>query len=370
MKTSATIAAASLAALLLTLAPAHSSQDNPKAAKPPDLSGLHDFDFFVGEWKAHHKRLKERLAASREWEEFDGTCSNRGLIDGFVNADDNVFNAPGGPVRGVGLASYDSGTGEWASWWLDGRNAHGDLDPPAKGRFVNGVGTFYSDDTLRGKPVRVKVTWSGITKRSVHWEQAFSGDGGKTWETNWISDFQRVSDQPRQTEADPAAPHDFDSRVGHWDVHHRRLKERLLDSHEWIEFDGKQTQWHMMGGFANVDENFFYIPGGAAFNGVTLRSYDPETRKWAIWWLDGRSPFGPIGPPLVGTFENGVGTLYNDDTLRGKPVKVRFIWSNITPTTAHWEQAFSPDGGKTWETNWFTDFRRAPSEAPASGARR
>lgn len=363
------MAAAVLAALLLPLAAARSSQDKPQAAKKPDLSGLHDFDFFVGEWRAHHKRLKERLAGSQEWQEFDGTCSNRRLADGFVNADDNVFDKPGGAVRGVGLASYDASTGEWAAWWLDGSNPHADLDPPAKGRFANGVGTFYSDDTLRGRPVRVKVTWSGITQDSVHWEQAFSGDRGKTWETNWITDFRRVSAEPRETAADPTAPHDFDSRAGPWQVHHRKLKERLLDSHDWVEFGGKQNQWHMMGGFANVDENFFYVPG-APYNGVTLRSYDPTSGKWAIWWLDGRMPSGPIGPPLVGTFENGVGTLYNDDTLRGKPVKVRFIWSNITPTTAHWEQAFSPDGGKTWETNWFTDFRRPSSAVPAGGARR
>jgi hypothetical protein len=60
----------------------------------------------------------------------------------------------------------------------------------------------------------------------------------------------------------------------------------------------------------------------------------------------------------LGRFENGVGTFYSDDTLRGKPVRVRFVWSNITATTAHWEQAFSPDGGKTWEVNWITDFKR------------
>ena len=154
--------------------------------------------------------------------------------------------------------------------------------------------------------------------------------------------------------------HDFDTRVGQWTAHHRKLKERLADNHEWVEFDGTQTFWQLMNGYANVDENVFELPGGAAYRGVTLRAYDPQTGQWAIWWLDGRNPFNEMDPPVKGRFENGVGTFYADDTLRGNPIKVRFVWSNMTATAAHWEQAFSPDGGKTWETNWITDFRKSP----------
>src|ERR1700684_1175214 len=92
--------------------------------------------------------------------------------------------------------------------------------------------------------------------------------------------------------------------------------------------------------------------------GVALRSFDPETQQWSIWWLDGRTPLGPLDPPMKGTFHNGVGTFYGDDTLNGKPVRARFLWSDITPTSGHWEQAYSPDGGKTWETNWVQDIIR------------
>ena len=169
---------------------AHASQDYPapKLLKP-NLSGLHDFDLRAGEWLCHHRRLKERLAGSHEWQEFDGTESFRLLMDGFANEDENVLNLPGGAYKGVTLRAYDSKTGQWAIWWLDGRTPFGDLDPPVKGRFVNGVGVFYADDTLRGKPVRVRFTWSNITANSAHWEQAFSPDGGKTWELNWVTDF-------------------------------------------------------------------------------------------------------------------------------------------------------------------------------------
>ena len=180
-------------ALLGAVCMAHASQDYPapKLLKP-DLSGLHDFDLRAGEWVCHHRRLKERLAGSHEWQEFDGTQSFRLLIDGYANEDENVMNLPGGAYKGVTLRAYDPKTGQWAIWWLDGRTPFGDLDPPVKGRFVNGVGVFYANDTLRGKPVRVRFTWSNITANSAHWEQAFSPDGGKTWELNWVTDFTRA----------------------------------------------------------------------------------------------------------------------------------------------------------------------------------
>jgi len=187
----ATLAAALLTAVLGSMAVAHSGQDNPKPTEVPNLTGLHDFDLRVGRWEAHHRRLKERLADDHEWVEFDGTQTFWQLMDGAANVDENVFKMPGGEYRGVSLRAYDPKTGQWAIWWLDGRNPFGELDPPVKGRFENGVGTFYADDTLHGKPIRVRFTWSQITPTSAHWEQAFSPDGGKTWETNWITDFRR-----------------------------------------------------------------------------------------------------------------------------------------------------------------------------------
>jgi len=176
-----------------------------------------------------------------------------------------------------------------------------------------------------------------------------------------LAPLHASQDNPKPAKApDLSGLHDFDTREGKWTAHHRKLKERLAGSQDWVEFDGTQTFWKLMDGYANVDENVFEVPGGAAYRGVTLRAYDPQTGQWAIWWLDGRNPFNEMDPPVKGRFENGVGTFYADDTLRGKPIKVRFIWSKTSPTSAHWEQAFSPDGGKTWETNWITDFQKAP----------
>jgi hypothetical protein len=161
--------------------------------KNANLAGLHSFDFLIGQWQVHPRRLKERLANSHEWMEFEGTLTTRPLTDGWANVGDKVFKMPRGDVRGVSLRSYDPKTGQWAVGWLDARNPSANLDPPIKSQFQNGVGTFYSDDTVQGKSIRVRVTWSHITSTSARWEQAFSPDAGKTWETNWISEFHRVS---------------------------------------------------------------------------------------------------------------------------------------------------------------------------------
>src|SRR6185503_13145071 len=99
--------------------------------------GLHDFDFLVGDWRVHHRRLKARLAGSTEWLEFEGTQSTRPALDGAGNVSDNWFDMPGGAYRGVSVRSFDAKSGQWAIWWLDGRDPARNLEPPLKGRFEN-----------------------------------------------------------------------------------------------------------------------------------------------------------------------------------------------------------------------------------------
>lgn len=145
--------------------------------------------------------------------------------------------------------------------------------------------------------------------------------------------------------------------VGSWNVRHRRLKERLANNTEWEEFNGTCTMWPTLNGHGNVDDNWLDLPTGA-YRAVGLRAFNPETQQWAIWWLDERSP-NSLGEPVRGSFSNGVGEFSADDTLRGQPIRVRFRWSEIAANSARWEQAFSPDGGATWEVNWVMHFTRA-----------
>lgn len=158
-------------------------------------------------------------------------------------------------------------------------------------------------------------------------------------------------------EAAANAPSDFDFALGDWQVRHRRLRERLVGCTEWVEFDGEMSTHAVLGGFGNVEDNLLHLPEGP-YRALAIRSFDPHSRLWSIWWLDARAP-GQLEVPVLGAFENGVGTFYADDTLNGAPVRIRFNWFAADPAAPRWEQAFSSDGGASWETNWTMAFRRA-----------
>lgn len=157
-----------------------------------------------------------------------------------------------------------------------------------------------------------------------------------------------------------SAPDDFDFIIGRWTVRHRRLKSRLRGSTEWIEFAGTTTTRKILGGSGNVEDNELEFPDGA-FRAAALRSFDPETRTWSIWWLDGRWPHR-LDVPVIGSFANGVGTFFASDTFEGQPITIRFLWKANPGDNPTWEQAFSTDGGVTWETNWTMEFTRAEQE--------
>jgi hypothetical protein len=158
----------------------------------------------------------------------------------------------------------------------------------------------------------------------------------------------------------PDASADFHFFVGDWHVAHRQLKRRLADCTDWQEFDGATSTRLLLDGRANVDDNVLNHPSGQ-YRAVTMRSYDPATRSWSIWWLDGRFP-GQLDVPVKGTFAEGIGIFYADDTFEGRPIRVRFRWDARTPGAPVWEQAFSPDGGAHWETNWVMRFTRASGD--------
>jgi hypothetical protein len=106
-----------------------------------------------------------------------------------------------------------------------------------------------------------------------------------------------------------------------------------------------------------MDDNVLELPGDH-YRAVSLRTFDPKTETWSIWWVDGRTPHGKLDPPVVGGFKDGIGTFLAEDTFKDQPILVRFLWSGITPTTCRWEQAFSTDGGETWEVNWIMENTR------------
>jgi hypothetical protein len=157
-----------------------------------------------------------------------------------------------------------------------------------------------------------------------------------------------------------SGPHDFDFLHGDWQVRNR-LRTGFLDPDGvWTEFPGTTRCWSVFEGAANVDE--IDLPR-LGYRGLTLRLFDPNTRQWSLNWASSRT--GRLFPPVSGHFEDGRGEFYGDDTYDGRDVRVRFVWSGISATTARWEQAFSVDGGESWLTNWSMEFTRPACGTPA-----
>ena len=151
--------------------------------------------------------------------------------------------------------------------------------------------------------------------------------------------------------------HDFDWIFGTWKATLRRLVKPLTGSTTWVDFEGRQISKTIWGGKANLDEFIVDSPkAGVQIEGVALRLYDPASQQWRIYWANSKR--GIVDPPVIGRFTNGRGEFFGMDELDGRAILVRYVWSNITPNSAHFEQAFSPDGGKTWEVNWISDVTR------------
>jgi hypothetical protein len=149
---------------------------------------------------------------------------------------------------------------------------------------------------------------------------------------------------------------DFDFWMGRWKVRNRRLRERLVGSTEWEEFEATSAARRTPDGLGN--EDVFRTEHAGGFTGMSFRFFDPVSRLWSIYWADSRRP-GLLDPPVLGGFDGDRGAFEGEDTWEGRPIRVRFLWSGVTSPTPRWEQAFSDDGGLTWETNWVMEFTRA-----------
>ena len=148
---------------------------------------------------------------------------------------------------------------------------------------------------------------------------------------------------------------DFDFIVGRWNVHHWRLRERLKGSTEWDEFDGTTEDRSIVGGLGNIGEASLIL-NSAPLIATSMRLFDPQTQQWSVYFTN--STQGILSPPMTGGFAQGRGEFYAQEPFEGKNIFSRLIWSDITPTACRWEQAFSADGGRTWETNWIMELTR------------
>lgn len=146
-----------------------------------------DFDFLMGSWRIRNRQRRRWLDGCAEWDAFDATGTARPILDGLGNIDDFCTSHQGG-FTGMTLRLLTPQTGQWSIYWASTRRP-GVLEPPVTGSFSAGTGVFTGDDTYQERPVRVRFTWSGTATAAPRWEQAFSADGGESWETNWVMDF-------------------------------------------------------------------------------------------------------------------------------------------------------------------------------------
>ena len=139
-----------------------------------------------------------------------------------------------------------------------------------------------------------------------------------------------------------------------------------MGSNDWETFDARQTNLSLPGNIGNYDD---FVADGwrPGYVGLSLRLFNPQTRLWSIYWLDnqtgGLAASGLLRPPVIGAFTEGVGVFNGRDEIDGKPVLVRYTWTDVDTDNPRWEQAMSDDAGKTWEMNWSMVFQRLRSGA-------
>jgi len=322
--------------------------------------GSHDFDFEIATWKTTLKRLAKPLTGSTTWVEYQGTTVVRKVWNGRANLAELEVDGPGGHIEALSLRLYNPQSHQWSLNFANSKG--GSLSQPTIGEFRNGRGEFFDQETLDGRAIFVRFVISDITANSARFEQSFSEDGGKTWEVNWIATDSR--DASEATAAKPSAPstfterdghHGFDFELGSWNIHLKRLENPLTGSTKWVEFDGTSVTRKVWNGRSQIEEFEVDSPTGH-IEGLTLRLYDPQSGQWSLYWATSKG--GMVGQPTIGEFKNGRGEFYDQEPLNGRAILVRFIWSDMSPNSAHFEQSFSGDGGKTWEVNWITDQKR------------
>ncbi|HKE43106.1 MAG TPA: hypothetical protein VKB41_01090 [Steroidobacteraceae bacterium] len=160
----------------------------------------------------------------------------------------------------------------------------------------------------------------------------------------------------------PDGLHDFDFEIGHWKTHVSRRLRPLTGSDTWVELEGTTIVSKVWDGRANLAELHVAGPSGR-IEGLSLRLYNPDARQWSLNYANSNA--GTLTQPTIGEFKDGRGEFFSQEMFDGRPIYVRFVISCATRDTCHFEQAFSADGGKSWEVNWIAIDTRTP-DAPAT----
>lgn len=297
----------------------------------------------------------------------DGTVTVRKVWGGRAELEEIEADGPRGHWEGMSVFLYNPASHQWSQSFLNGKTP--ELGTPLIGDFHDGRADLFGQDTFKNQTILVHGVWSEIEPNSHTYEESYSNDSGKTWKFSFHADLTRdeqakdqdgtaIADPPSDDAAD-AQQHAFDWDLGKWKVHSERLVHPLTGSHDWVQMDGITEVRKVWGGKANLAEYDATGTGGH----VTLFGlhwFNPATHEWN---LDFATPqVGTLGIPGVGAFKDWRADFYDYEPIGGRSVLVRFSIWKITDDTAQSEQAFSTDGGKSWEVNWINHYTRAKGE--------
>ena len=182
----------SLLVLGATLTVPFRAQTSDNHALLPQRDGSHDFDFLIGDWKAHVRRLPDRLNNSNVWDVYDGISNHHKLLDSNANFEQFEVTSTDKKlhIKAQTLRLYNPATRQWSIYLVDLDS--GTLDtPPVVGGFTDKRGEFFHQETLKGRTILVRYVWLDLSPQSARMEQSYSSDGGKTWEVNWICELSR-----------------------------------------------------------------------------------------------------------------------------------------------------------------------------------
>lgn len=326
-------------------------------AAPGLRDGSHDFDFNAGVWHTHILRLAHPLSASRAWTTYDGTVSVRTALSGAANVEEVEANGAD-HLEYLSVRLYNASSHQWS---LTGASSSdGTLEMPAAfGEFQNGRGVFYDQEPFDGRVILNRQTFFDITPTSYSYEQAFSDDGGRTWQPNVVAKLTRtrVTAPSERGQNVKDTSHDFDFSYGTWITHITSYQTSGAKAGSATAYAGTVAWRKIWGGRAFLEE-LKASNASDGFQGLTLFLYNPRTRQWSQTFA-GKGA-GSFDPSMVGSFTNGRGELVSFPvTDGGMFVLAREVWSDIRPNSHHFEIEYSRDGGKTWQRSFAADLSRA-----------
>src|SRR5579859_299710 len=332
---------------------------NSPGAKHDLRDGTHDFDFDFGTWKTYSSRLLHPLTGSTTWAEMDGITVVKKVWDGRANLAEFKADGPAGPIELLSLRYYNPTARQWSLAFATPNV--GKLSIPCIGEFRNGRGDFYDQEEFNGKQILVRFSIWKITEYTAQSEQAFSADGGRTWEVNWVNKYTRKNDQTEidwtdQNTSQPSpGAHDFDFNLGTWHTHIRRNLDPFANNTTSIELNGTVTVRKVWGGRAQLEEIEADGPK-RHWEALTLFLYNPSSHQWSQTFINSR--LGVITSAMTGALKDGNVELLQQDTFNDRSILVRATWSDIAPNSHSYTESFSDDGGKSWKTSFIAHLTR------------